>query len=163
MAVRGLALEQEALGEDGRATLRLWLRLLGCTTAIEKHLQRRLAAEFSSSLTRFDILAALERRPDGMTMSELAAALLVSNGNVTGRVQTLRRDGFVEVVQLKSDQRVSMVSLTEAGAAHFASMAAAHRVWVEEMLGGLARVERDHLSALLAGLRDRVAVAQRET
>ncbi len=162
MTVRGLALEQEPHEEDGRETLRLWLRLLGCTTTIEKHLQRRLATEFSSSLTRFDILAALDRRPDGMTMSELAAALLVSNGNVTGRVQTLKRDGFVEVVQLKSDQRVSMVSLTASGAEHFEGMAVAHRGWVDDMLGGLGTGQRERLSAILTELKDHVAEAQGE-
>ena len=162
MASRSVSIRETAQPGDDRENLRLWLRLLGCTTAIEKHLQRRLAAEFSSSLTRFDILATLERQARGMTMSELAAALLVSNGNVTGRVQTLRRDGFVQVVQLRTDQRVSMVSLTPAGREHFAAMAAAHHGWVEEQLGGMPVAEREQLSALLSGLKDSLPDENRE-
>ena len=41
--------------------LRLWLRLLSCTTIAEKRLRRRLADQFDTTLPRFDVLAALER------------------------------------------------------------------------------------------------------
>lgn len=157
-----LEAEHPRADADARETLRLWLRLLSCTTTIEKRLQRGLAADFSSSLTRFDILAALDRNPDGMTMSALACALLVSNGNVTGRVQTLRRDGYVEVVQLATDQRVSMVSLTPAGKVYFGEMASAHHGWVDEMLGDLPGEKRDVLFELLGDLKRCVASARKE-
>ena len=56
------------------ANVRLWLRLLGCTTQIEKRVQRGLAERFGSTLPRFDVLAALDRRGAGMTMGELSRA-----------------------------------------------------------------------------------------
>ena len=152
MSSRKVAEDQPRLDGE-RETLRLWLRLLACATIIEKRLQRGLATRFSSSLTRFDILAALERNPEGMTMGDLSAALLVSNGNVTGRVQTLRRDGFVEVASPAADQRVSLVSLTATGRAHFLQMAGAHRGWVEELLGGFPAEERAELYDLLGELK----------
>ena len=93
------------------ANVRLWLRLLGCTTQIEKRVQRGLAERFGSTLPRFDVLAALDRRGTGMTMGELSRALLVSNGNVTGIVKTLARDGFVALEPLPGDRRVSVVTL----------------------------------------------------
>ncbi|MEE4206995.1 MAG: MarR family transcriptional regulator [Erythrobacter sp.] len=163
MGTPELAQRQEAQGAaDYRPTLRLWLRLLACTSAIEKRLQRGLAAEFSSGLTRFDILAALDRNPDGMTMSALAEALLVSNGNVTGRVQMLRRDGYVEVNRLESDQRVSIATLTPEGREHFAAMAARHHRWVEEMFADLPPEGRAQLFAMLGDLRKSILASGEE-
>jgi hypothetical protein len=49
----------------GRSSVRLWLRLLSCAMAIEKTVQRRLAERFGTTLPRFDLLAALERKPEG--------------------------------------------------------------------------------------------------
>ena len=82
------------------ANVRLWLRLLGCTTLIEKRLQRGLAERFATTLPRFDVLAALDRHGAGMTMGELSRALLVSNGNVTGIVKALARGGFVALERI---------------------------------------------------------------
>jgi len=79
-----------------RSSVRLWLRLLSCAMAIEKDVQRRLA-ERGATLPRFDVLAALDRHPAGMTMGALSGALLVSNGNVTQLVQKLARDGLVRI------------------------------------------------------------------
>ncbi len=73
-----------------RSSVRLWLRLLSCTMAIEKDVQRRFA-ERGATLPRFDVLAALDRQPEGMTMGALSRALLVSNGNVTQLVQKLAK------------------------------------------------------------------------
>jgi hypothetical protein len=66
--------------------LRLWLRLLVASRAIEIELRRRLRAEFGVTLPKFDVMAALARRPAGMTMTELSRFLMVSNGNITGLV-----------------------------------------------------------------------------
>ena len=59
-----------------RSSVRLWLRLLSCTMTIEKEVQRRFAAR-GATLPRFDVLAALDRNPEGLTMGALSRALLV--------------------------------------------------------------------------------------
>jgi DNA-binding HxlR family transcriptional regulator len=46
-------------------------------------------------LPRFDVMAALYRRREGVTMSELSRMLLVSNGNATAVVDRLEADGLV--------------------------------------------------------------------
>ena len=141
------------------ANVRLWLRLLGCATLIEKRLQRGLAERFGTTLPRFDVLAALDRCGAGMTMGELSRALLVSNGNVTGIVKALARDGHVALEPLATDRRVSVVTLTTRGAAHFAELAAAHHGWVDELLGPLPPPAREalrgHLDTLKATLSER--------
>lgn len=139
--------------------IRLWLRLLSCTVVIEKRVQRRLADRFATTLPRFDILAALDRHPDGMMMSELSRALLVSNGNVTALIKTLAAEGHVEMAPSPTDRRASIVAITEAGRLHFADMAAAHHGWIEAMLEGLSREQRETLFELLGQLKLSIAAA----
>lgn len=144
---------------DERASLRLWLRLLSCTMTIEKRLQRRLASRFGSTLPRFDVLAALDRHPEGLAMGALSKALLVSNGNVTGLVRGLVAEGYVEVDPSPEDGRVSIARLSKAGRAHFAEAAAAHQNWIEEMFAGLDTADVAALHTLLATLKESIATA----
>ena len=69
---------------DHEAELRLWLRLLTCTTLIEGEVRRRLRDDFDVTLPRFDLMAQLDKAPNGMTLGELSQRMMVSNGNVTG-------------------------------------------------------------------------------
>ncbi|HZB56897.1 MAG TPA: hypothetical protein VE527_24900, partial [Reyranella sp.] len=73
-----------AVEEKGHLELRLWLRLIGCSSKMENVLSQRLRKEFKTSMARFDVLAQLERFPDGLTMSDLSRRLIVSNGAITG-------------------------------------------------------------------------------
>ena len=79
-----------------QSELRVWLRLLTCTTLIENQVSSRLRSEFDTTLPRFDLMAQLARSPDGLGMSELSQRMMVSGGNVTGITDNLERDGVVE-------------------------------------------------------------------
>jgi len=147
---------------DERASIRIWLRLLSCTMTIEKLVQRRLGTDFASTLPRFDVLAALDRRTEGMTMGELSRALLVANGNVTAIVQSLRRDALVVTTPHPSDGRSSVVSLTPAGRAHFAEMAVAHHGWIDDLFASLTAQEGDALYAALGHLKTSLGEATRK-
>jgi len=140
-----------------RSSVKLWLRLLSCATVMEKRLRRRLADQFGATLPRFDVMAQLDRAPEGMTMSALSSALLVSNGNMTGVVQVLARDGLVALSACPTDGRVSMVGLTEAGRSQFATMAAAHHDWVDAMFAELKPTDRAALYSLLGRLKQSIA------
>jgi DNA-binding MarR family transcriptional regulator len=146
---------------DDRSALRLWLRLLSCTMIVEKRIKRRFAERFATTLPRFDVLAALDRAPDGLAMSALSRALLVSNGNVTALVQALQRDGLVELAPSGSDRRVSIVRLTAAGAAHFATLAAAHHHWIEAIFAGIGPPQREALLELLDALKLSIALEEK--
>lgn len=140
---------------DDRGNLRLWLQLLNCSTVIEKRLRRRLA-ERGSTLPRFDVLAALDRNPEGLTMSALSRQLLVSNGNVTHLVQGLTNDGLVRIEPCSRDGRSTITRLTPQGAAVFAGLAREHHRWIDAMFAGLDGMQRDTLFALLGTLRSSV-------
>lgn len=142
---------------DDRGSVRLWLRLLTCTTVIEKRLKRGFADKYDITLPRFDVMAALDRHPEGMTMGQLSKALLVSNGNVTGVVQVLVRDRYVSLTPSPTDGRSSVARLTQLGRECFAGLAEAHHEWIDAMLAGLGREERGQLHQLLGVLKDSLA------
>jgi DNA-binding MarR family transcriptional regulator len=133
--------------------LRLWIRLLRASRIVENELQGRLKREFETTLPRFDVMAALNRAPDGMLMSDLSRYLLVSNGNVTGIVDRLVKDGFVARTRRDGDRRTSIVSLTAEGAAAFRAMAAAHEGWIDDLLGDVGEGDARRLSSMLKTFR----------
>ncbi|HEX7114887.1 MAG TPA: MarR family transcriptional regulator [Steroidobacter sp.] len=136
-----------------KESLRLWLRLLSCSMIIERRIRARLEEEFSTTLPRFDVLAALEREPDGLTMSQLSAALLVSNGNITGIVNRLIEDLLVVRTAESDDRRISTVRLTRKGREAFQRMARAHEQWIDRMFCGLTDNQISQLMKLLAAVR----------
>ncbi len=142
-----------------RSSVRLWLRLLSCTMAIEKDVQRRLGQQ-GATLARFDVLAALDRQREGMNMGALSRALLVSNGNVTQLVQKLARDGLVRIATSPRDRRASIVRLTPQGRAEFAGLAAAHHDWIDALLAGVDAGERETLYQALGALKRSIAKGQ---
>jgi DNA-binding MarR family transcriptional regulator len=147
---------------DHAAELRLWLRLLTCTTMIEGEVRRRLRDRFDVTLPRFDLMAQLDRAPDGMTLSDVSKRMMVSNGNVTGLVERLVESGHLARRTSQSDRRAQVISLTEIGRAEFRAMAAEHETWIADMLSGLTEPEIDTLMHLLAKAKGsaRTAIGQ---
>jgi DNA-binding MarR family transcriptional regulator len=143
--------------ELARERLRLWLRLLAATNEMERALRRRLRAEFDTTLPRFDVMAALGRAPEGLSMSELSRRLMVSNGNTTVLVGALEKEGRVRRTVSASDRRSYTVELTESGREDFDRMAGVHAGWVCELLDGIGDERARELSALLHDAR--VAIA----
>ncbi|MEI2384426.1 MarR family transcriptional regulator [Breoghania sp. JC706] len=135
--------------------LRLWLRILKVSRFVEAELRERLRVEFDSTLPRFDVLAALYRNDKGLRMSELSGVLRVSNGNVTGIVDRLVKDGLIVRVPVEGDRRAMIVRLTNRGRESFAELAAVHEAWVDELLGAIDPDEADHLVTLFGAIADR--------
>ena len=135
-----------------RDRLRLWLRLLKTTRRIEAQLREALRAEFATTLPRFDVMAALSRHPDGLTMSELSGVLRVSNGNVTGIVDRLADEGLLLRVPVPGDRRATQVRLTHKGHEEFAAQAAAHAGWIDALLADFAPDEARALTERLAAM-----------
>ncbi len=138
-----------AVTPASRQRLRLWLRLLRTTRAIEAELRERLRTRCHTTMPRFDVLAALHRAPRGLRMKELSGRLKVSNGNVTGIVERLVNDGLVMRTTVADDRRASLVRLTRPGRQRFEGMARQHREWVEELLADYDDGEVEQMINLL--------------
>lgn len=142
---------------SGSLDLRMWVRLLGCAKIIEKRLRRNFKEQFDTTLPRFDVLAMLDRMPDGRNMGSLSRALLVSNGNVTSIVRQLQDQGLVVARPDPLDGRSAIVSMTPKGKAHFAELAAAHHGWVRDALQDFPAAQQEHLLALLTDLKSSIS------
>jgi DNA-binding MarR family transcriptional regulator len=138
------------LPEDHGDELRLWLRLLTCTTLIEGAVRSRLRERFDVTLPRFDLMAQLDRAPDGMTLSDISKRMMVSNGNVTGLVERLVESGHLDRRTSVSDRRVQVIRLTKTGRAEFRKMAAEHQTWISDIFSDLTPKDVRDLMRLLA-------------
>ena len=156
-------LGDEAIGREARAqssdhsAVRLWLRLLSCSTQIEQLIRSRLRQRFGTTLPRFDYLAQLERHPEGLRMNALSRYLMVTGGNVTGLTDQLVAEGHVERAPDPLDRRSLIVRLTPAGREQFLKMATAHEAWLVEMFEGFEAAHKDALYELLGRLRVHLA------
>ncbi len=148
-------------GPDDHLSLKLWLRLLACSTDIETEIRRRLRAGHGMTLARFDYLAQLERQPEGLRMSALSRCLMVTGGNVTGLTTELEKAGWVRREADPGDRRSWRVTLTPAGRKIFHTVAAEHERWVVELLGGIGDDERLQLFRLLGRLRTQLPARHR--
>jgi DNA-binding MarR family transcriptional regulator len=144
---------------DHKQELRLWLRLLTCTTLVETEVRRQLREQFDTTLPRFDLLAQLERAPQGMTLGEVSKRMMVSNGNITGLVERLVESGHLERWPLPTDRRVQVIVLTPSGREEFSRMAQAHEDWIAGMFAGMAPKDIDMLLKLLERLKASVHAA----
>ena len=144
---------ESRLTDEHHQSLRLWLRMLSCTTLIENEIRSRLRTTFDITLPRFDLMAQLQRHPDGLRMGELSKRMMVTGGNITGITDQLEREQLVVRVQDVNDRRASAVKLTPAGRAAFDEMAAVHERWIEEMLADVAAEDKATMIALLSTMK----------
>lgn len=133
--------------------LKLWLRLLTCTSLIESSVRQVLRSDFESTLPRFDLLAQLDRHPQGLRMSELSQRLMVTSGNITALADQLEAEGLLRREPVSDDRRAIRLRLSAAGRRRFAEMAAGHERWVVSLFEVLSRDEQRQLLALLGKLK----------
>jgi DNA-binding MarR family transcriptional regulator len=141
---------------DHKAELRLWLRLLTCTRLIENEVRRKLRRDFDFTLSRFDLLAQLDKASDGMVLGEVSKRLMVSPGNVTSLVERLIESSHISRFPSELDGRMQIIRLTDKGRREFRRMARAHGDWIGEMFRDLSPSEIDDLMQALAALKQSV-------
>jgi len=152
MNTESLDLEARAHSEHAQE-LRLWLRLLTCSQLIEKRVRVGLREQFDTTLPRFDLMAQLERHPEGLKMKELSQRLMVTGGNVTGITDQLVSEGLVERVGVEGDRRAFLVRLTSEGRETFERMAIEHEQWIVQAFRGLSPRDLDSLYKLLGKVK----------
>jgi DNA-binding MarR family transcriptional regulator len=147
--------------EPHHDSLRLWLRLLTCTSLVEAEIRTRLRETFDATLPRFDLMAQLDRAPEGMSLSDLSKRMMVSNGNVTGLVTRLVGAGYLERWTSTKDRRVQYIRLSPAGHSEFRRMAAQHEQWIEELFGTLRKEDMNAALKLLGKVKESARQATR--
>ena len=154
-------MDLEARAHGGHPeSLRLWLRLLTCTQLIEKQVRNQLRTQFGTTLPRFDLMAQLERAPEGLKMNELSRRMMVTGGNITGITNQLVTEGLVDRVDVEGDRRAYRVLLTAKGRKTFHAMAGRHAEWVVDAFGGLSGKEIAFLHRLLGKVKEHAKAPQ---
>ncbi len=141
--------DHEVTASGRKPELRLWLRLLTCTNLIEAEIRTKLRRHFLITLPQFDLLAQLDKAPDGLSMGELSRRMMVTNGNVTGIADRLESFGMVRRARGRGDRRTQTLTLTASGRESFHRMAHAHEGWIAKMFAGL---DKGDVAALMEAL-----------
>ncbi len=139
---------------DPSLALSVWVRLLKAHGLLLREVRRLVPADLT--LPQFDVLAQLDRRPEGMTPKELTRALLVTAGNVTGIVERLATRGLVSREPVPGDRRTMRIVLTREGRRAMASALPRHRLDLARLLAPVPPSElvalREALGALVHAL-----------
>lgn len=151
--------EEALTSRAGHADLRLWLRILTIHKLINNEVRRRLRENFGMSLSRFDLLAQLDGRNDGMRMGELSKRLMVTTGNITGLVDELVAEGLVERLPDPTNRRASLAAMTARGRKAFGAAAKANEVWIADMFAGLDASDKTAMFEMLG--RQKADIAMR--
>lgn len=139
--------------DDHHQALKLWLRLLACTTRVENQIRSRLRAEFDTTLPRFDLLAQVARPPLGPSLSELSRKLLVTKGNITDIVARLEAVELIERRRDDADGRIQYVFLTPEGRKLLDDILPVHDKWIKDLMQELSRQELETLYDALGVLK----------
>jgi DNA-binding MarR family transcriptional regulator len=120
---------------------------------IENEIRSRLRATFGITLPRFDLMAQLERHPDGLRMGELSKRMMVTGGNITGITDQLEQEKLVARVPDPKDRRAYSVKLTGKGRQVFGEIAVVHERWIEELLRDVSFDDKGKLIELLSQMK----------
>jgi DNA-binding MarR family transcriptional regulator len=132
-----------------------WRAVVTSHAAVTDRVQKALAAADLPPLSWFELLAAVERAPDGQPrMSELAEWLTLSRGGITKLVDRLQQAGYIERVACSKDRRSLHASLTAAGRKLLEEMRGVYAGEIERYMSGVSQREASVLSEVLARVTD---------
>lgn len=150
------ALKDTVVPVQGQSETRLWLQLLSLHGELFASLNSVLSSEFGLSLAKFDVLAQLDRYPDGLALGQLSQNLKVSGGNVSGLVQRLLADDLISKAMSSEDRRSFIVRLTPKGAVLFRKAADIHKQHLSRRLENISAQELDSALAVLRSLSSKI-------
>jgi DNA-binding MarR family transcriptional regulator len=129
-----------------------WLRLARIYHRIDLRSAETMKC-FGLSVSRFDVLNHAGT-PEGRTQQELAAALLVTKGNVTQLLDGLEQDGLIE---RRRDGRAKRIYLTDRGRDLRQRAVTAQEEAIAAEFSVLDQQEQRQLIALLRRVERRLA------
>lgn len=124
-----------------------WLRLARVFQKIDT-VSERFFRTHGLNTAQFDVLAKIGAATD-LTQQELAAALLVTKGNISQLLSKMERDGLVV---RRQEGRMNCLSLTAHGQALYQEIVPQQEALIAEMLAPLSDDEQTELLRLLRKL-----------
>jgi DNA-binding MarR family transcriptional regulator len=128
-----------------------WLRLARVFQKIDT-LSERFFRSHELNTAQFDVLSHIGATT-GMTQQELAAALLVTKGNISQLLNKMEHEGLVT---RRQEGRSNCLYLTEQGQALFERVVPRQEVLIADLLAPLSDAEQRELLRLLRKLDHRI-------
>lgn len=142
-----------------------WLSVVRAYQACTRKYEQMLA-EFGLTLPQFEALLAIERLGPQAQPKDIAEALWVTRGNITGVLERLRRDGLIRIDPHPEDGRARIAALKPSGKRLLARAQQAARGFIEAQLAPFSAAEmeatRQTMQRMAAHLEtlDPAAIAQ---
>ena len=128
-------MEGERIARDDDR-LRTWVALLRTQSAVVDGVESELLTRHGLPLSWHEVLARLDRSPDGaMRMQELAREVLLSKSGLTRLADRMEDAGLIERSKCGTDRRGTFAVITEAG-----------RQMLEESFPAFAEAVDEHFS-----------------
>jgi DNA-binding MarR family transcriptional regulator len=130
------------------------MALIGRMNRLSQHLSRAMGdtfARFDLNGSSFDVLATLRRSgpPYALSPGDLAAAMMITSGTMTNRIDQLERAGLVERRPNPEDGRSVIIALTDRGFAVIDTAVDAHVETQARLTQALTEDEQAILDGLL--------------
>lgn len=142
------------------------IRIIGRISRLSRAIDHELKTVFDVhglEAWEYDVLATLRRSgpPFELTAGQLLAALMITSGAVTNRIDRMERRGLVRRVKVPDDKRIVLVQLTKAGRTVIDGAVPEHLANEASILAPLTPTEARQLERLLRkiqhGLSDSAA------
>ena len=127
-----------------RGTVAIWLRMVRLVNSQNGRLAERLRAH-DISLAQFDVIAQIGFT-EGLTQRDLAARLLVTEGNVTQLLQKMEKKGLVT---RRPEGQCNRLRLSAAGRRLYSRVVPAQNREIARLFATLTGSEQDALSRLM--------------
>jgi len=154
---------EAALTERQQAETRFWLQVLKVHRLIFDDLNSALLSGAGLSIAKFDVLAQLYRFRDGLSMSELSTNLKVTNGNVSGLIARLQKDGYVTKTVAPGDRRSFRAAITQEGLEVFQKALLLHRGETARKLRNVPLQEIEMIANSLKHLSEEIKATEAES
>jgi len=137
--------------EEKELALDVWINLIKAFKIIHREIQHELSP---SGLTgpQFGVLRRLNIHGE-LCLSEISEKLNVTEGNITGIIDRLEREGYVYRERDKDDRRVIHIKLAPEGERIYNEVYPGYRQRIDQLMGCLTEEEQKQLSYLLDKLR----------
>ena len=114
----------KSYGERTDKSMQTWMQIVRAFTKIRTK-ELKYINECGLTMNQFEVLEVLYHRGD-LQVGAITKLIMSTPGNVTVVVRNLARDGLVDTIPLPTDNRVRIVTITEAGKALIGGMFTKH-------------------------------------
>lgn len=144
----------EGASLDGRQ-LGAYFALMEAVSLLQHEVEKHLRVDGDLSYVQFQVLARLNDAKGRLTMTELADGVVYSRSGLTYQAGLLEKAGLITRGPSPDDERATLVTITEAGAALVAGVLPGHVEIVRGLLfDPLSDTDIGQLGDLMGRIRD---------